>query len=64
MQDEQRLSAVNECVYSANVVALRAPAGQIPGGSSTLHRGAYVSPTDDLKYNQVRPKQARVSTTA
>ncbi|KAG7255589.1 hypothetical protein CRUP_012270 [Coryphaenoides rupestris] len=30
-----------------------AMAGQIPGGSSTLHRGAYVSPTDDLKYNQV-----------
>ncbi|XP_033994031.1 catenin delta-2b [Trematomus bernacchii] len=27
--------------------------GQIPGGSSTLHRGAYVSPTDDLKYNQI-----------
>ncbi|XP_023190901.1 catenin delta-2-like isoform X4 [Xiphophorus maculatus] len=27
--------------------------GQITGGSSTLHRGAYVSPTDDLKYNQV-----------
>uniref|UniRef100_A0A671WR44 Catenin (cadherin-associated protein), delta 2b n=1 Tax=Sparus aurata TaxID=8175 RepID=A0A671WR44_SPAAU len=27
--------------------------GQISGGSSTLHRGAYVSPTDDLKYNQV-----------
>ncbi|XP_069367284.1 catenin delta-2b isoform X11 [Paralichthys olivaceus] len=26
---------------------------QISGGSSTLHRGAYVSPTDDLKYNQV-----------
>ncbi|XP_076018425.1 catenin delta-2b isoform X2 [Genypterus blacodes] len=26
---------------------------QIAGGSSTLHRGAYVSPTDDLKYNQV-----------
>ncbi|KAJ0058953.1 hypothetical protein NL108_003287, partial [Boleophthalmus pectinirostris] len=25
---------------------------QISGGSSTLHRGAYVSPTDDLKYNQ------------
>uniref|UniRef100_A0A3Q2Z4X7 Catenin (cadherin-associated protein), delta 2b n=1 Tax=Hippocampus comes TaxID=109280 RepID=A0A3Q2Z4X7_HIPCM len=23
-------------------------------GSSTLHRGAYVSPTDDLKYNQVQ----------
>uniref|UniRef100_A0AAX7UZX5 Catenin (cadherin-associated protein), delta 2b n=1 Tax=Astatotilapia calliptera TaxID=8154 RepID=A0AAX7UZX5_ASTCA len=30
-----------------------AMAGQISGGSSTLHRGAYVSPTDDLKYNQV-----------
>lgn len=28
-------------------------AGQITGGSSTLHRGTYVSPTDDLKYNQV-----------
>ncbi|XP_075887679.1 catenin delta-2b isoform X7 [Nelusetta ayraudi] len=27
--------------------------GQISGGSSTLLRGAYVSPTDDLKYNQV-----------
>ncbi|XP_067385433.1 catenin delta-2b isoform X11 [Channa argus] len=27
--------------------------GQISGGSSTLHRGAYVSPTDELKYNQV-----------
>ncbi|XP_034039435.1 catenin delta-2b isoform X9 [Thalassophryne amazonica] len=27
--------------------------GQISGGSSTLHRGAYVSPTDDLKYNQI-----------
>uniref|UniRef100_A0A672H6N9 Catenin (cadherin-associated protein), delta 2b n=1 Tax=Salarias fasciatus TaxID=181472 RepID=A0A672H6N9_SALFA len=27
--------------------------GQITGGSSTLHRGAYVSPTDDLKYNQI-----------
>uniref|UniRef100_A0A3B4YI16 Catenin (cadherin-associated protein), delta 2b n=1 Tax=Seriola lalandi dorsalis TaxID=1841481 RepID=A0A3B4YI16_SERLL len=27
---------------------------QISGGSSTLHRGAYVSPTDDLKYNQVQ----------
>uniref|UniRef100_A0A7N6B3X6 Catenin (cadherin-associated protein), delta 2b n=1 Tax=Anabas testudineus TaxID=64144 RepID=A0A7N6B3X6_ANATE len=27
--------------------------GQISSGSSTLHRGAYVSPTDDLKYNQV-----------
>ncbi|KAM4551848.1 catenin delta-2b isoform 5-T5 [Odontesthes bonariensis] len=27
--------------------------GQISGGSSTLHRGAYVSPTEDLKYNQV-----------
>uniref|UniRef100_A0A3Q3X960 Uncharacterized protein n=1 Tax=Mola mola TaxID=94237 RepID=A0A3Q3X960_MOLML len=27
--------------------------GQISGGSSTLHRGAYVSPTDDLKYNQL-----------
>ncbi|XP_073347487.1 catenin delta-2b isoform X5 [Pagrus major] len=27
--------------------------GQMSGGSSTLHRGAYVSPTDDLKYNQV-----------
>ncbi|TNM97699.1 hypothetical protein fugu_013945 [Takifugu bimaculatus] len=27
--------------------------GQITGGSSTLHRGTYVSPTDDLKYNQV-----------
>uniref|UniRef100_A0A669D878 Catenin (cadherin-associated protein), delta 2b n=1 Tax=Oreochromis niloticus TaxID=8128 RepID=A0A669D878_ORENI len=26
-----------------------AMAGQISGGSSTLHRGAYVSPTDDLK---------------
>nr|XP_043877059.1 catenin delta-2b isoform X8 [Solea senegalensis] len=26
---------------------------QISGGSSTLHRGAYVSPTDDRKYNQV-----------
>lgn len=26
---------------------------QIPGGSSTLHRGAYVSPTDELKYNQI-----------
>ncbi|XP_055084249.1 catenin delta-2b isoform X1 [Periophthalmus magnuspinnatus] len=26
---------------------------QISGGSSTLHRGAYVSPTDDLKYNQI-----------
>uniref|UniRef100_A0A8C6KXW0 Catenin (cadherin-associated protein), delta 2b n=1 Tax=Nothobranchius furzeri TaxID=105023 RepID=A0A8C6KXW0_NOTFU len=30
-----------------------AMAGQISGGSSTLHRGAYVSPTDDLKYNQI-----------
>lgn len=30
-----------------------AMAGQISGGSSTLHRGAYVSPTDDLKYNQL-----------
>uniref|UniRef100_A0A7N9AM13 Catenin (cadherin-associated protein), delta 2b n=1 Tax=Mastacembelus armatus TaxID=205130 RepID=A0A7N9AM13_9TELE len=30
-----------------------AMAGQISGGSSTLHRGAYVSPTDELKYNQV-----------
>ncbi|XP_056913483.1 catenin delta-2b isoform X2 [Takifugu flavidus] len=30
-----------------------AMAGQITGGSSTLHRGTYVSPTDDLKYNQV-----------
>ncbi|KAE8291385.1 Catenin delta-2 Delta-catenin GT24 Neural plakophilin-related ARM-repeat protein [Larimichthys crocea] len=30
-----------------------AMAGQITGGSSTLLRGAYVSPTDDLKYNQV-----------
>ncbi|XP_071774648.1 catenin delta-2b isoform X4 [Centroberyx gerrardi] len=30
-----------------------AMAGQISGGSSTLHRGAYVSPSDDLKYNQV-----------
>ncbi|XP_037643479.1 catenin delta-2b isoform X5 [Sebastes umbrosus] len=27
--------------------------GQISSGSSTLHRGAYVSPTDDLKYNQI-----------
>nr|XP_020460167.1 catenin delta-2-like isoform X5 [Monopterus albus] len=27
--------------------------GQISSGSSTLHRGAYVSPTDELKYNQV-----------
>ncbi|XP_077412544.1 catenin delta-2b isoform X12 [Vanacampus margaritifer] len=27
--------------------------GQLSSGSSTLHRGAYVSPTDDLKYNQV-----------
>ncbi|KAI3375327.1 hypothetical protein L3Q82_021818, partial [Scortum barcoo] len=27
--------------------------GQMTGGSSTLLRGAYVSPTDDLKYNQV-----------
>ncbi|XP_068604431.1 catenin delta-2-like isoform X2 [Brachionichthys hirsutus] len=27
--------------------------GQISGGSSTLRRGAYVSPTEDLKYNQV-----------
>ncbi|XP_028328476.1 catenin delta-2b isoform X6 [Gouania willdenowi] len=30
-----------------------AMAGQISGGSSTLLRGAYVSPTDDLKYNQI-----------
>ncbi|XP_037538055.1 catenin delta-2b [Nematolebias whitei] len=30
-----------------------AMAGQITGGSSTLHRGAYVSPTEDLKYNQI-----------
>ncbi|TNN55728.1 Catenin delta-2 [Liparis tanakae] len=29
--------------------------GQISSGSSTLHRGAYVSPTDDLKYNQNPP---------
>uniref|UniRef100_A0A8C9ZLD7 Catenin (cadherin-associated protein), delta 2b n=1 Tax=Sander lucioperca TaxID=283035 RepID=A0A8C9ZLD7_SANLU len=28
--------------------------GQLSSGSSTLHRGAYVSPTDELKYNQVR----------
>uniref|UniRef100_A0A3Q3GLG5 Catenin (cadherin-associated protein), delta 2b n=1 Tax=Labrus bergylta TaxID=56723 RepID=A0A3Q3GLG5_9LABR len=28
-------------------------AGQMSAGSSTLLRGAYVSPTDDLKYNQV-----------
>uniref|UniRef100_A0AAQ4Q7Z0 Catenin (cadherin-associated protein), delta 2b n=1 Tax=Gasterosteus aculeatus aculeatus TaxID=481459 RepID=A0AAQ4Q7Z0_GASAC len=27
--------------------------GHISSGSSTLHRGAYVSPTDDLKYNQI-----------
>ncbi|XP_034558034.1 catenin delta-2b isoform X4 [Notolabrus celidotus] len=27
--------------------------GQMSGGSSTLLRGAYVSPTDDLKYNQI-----------
>ncbi|XP_032387092.1 catenin delta-2 isoform X4 [Etheostoma spectabile] len=27
--------------------------GQLSSGSSTLHRGAYVSPTDDLKYNQI-----------
>ncbi|XP_029309273.1 catenin delta-2b isoform X3 [Cottoperca gobio] len=27
--------------------------GQISSGSSTLHRGAYVSPTEDLKYNQI-----------
>nr|XP_061794836.1 catenin delta-2-like isoform X4 [Nerophis lumbriciformis] len=27
--------------------------GQHSSGSSTLHRGAYVSPTDDLKYNQI-----------
>ncbi|XP_068509645.1 catenin delta-2b isoform X2 [Syngnathus scovelli] len=27
--------------------------GPLSTGSSTLHRGAYVSPTDDLKYNQV-----------
>uniref|UniRef100_A0A667WZ01 Catenin (cadherin-associated protein), delta 2b n=1 Tax=Myripristis murdjan TaxID=586833 RepID=A0A667WZ01_9TELE len=30
-----------------------AMAAQITGGSSTLLRGAYVSPSDDLKYNQV-----------
>ncbi|XP_056148702.1 catenin delta-2b isoform X2 [Lampris incognitus] len=30
-----------------------AMAGQITGGTSTLHRGTYVSPSDDLKYNQV-----------
>ncbi|KAM9789739.1 catenin delta-2b [Neosynchiropus ocellatus] len=30
-----------------------AMAGQIPGGSATLHQGAYVSPTDDLNYNQI-----------
>nr|XP_020502695.1 catenin delta-2-like isoform X3 [Labrus bergylta] len=28
-------------------------AGQMSAGSSTLLRGAYVSPTDDLKYNQI-----------
>ncbi|CAJ1071488.1 catenin delta-2b isoform X7 [Xyrichtys novacula] len=30
-----------------------AMAGQMSGGSATLLRGAYVSPTDDLKYNQI-----------
>ena len=30
-------------------------AGQVSGGSGTLHRGTYVSPTDELKYNQVHP---------
>ncbi|KAM8839248.1 catenin delta-2b isoform 3-T3 [Synchiropus picturatus] len=30
-----------------------AMAGQIPGGSAALHQGAYASPTDDLKYNQI-----------
>lgn len=41
-------------MHSSEVINLSVCAGQISGGSSTLHRGAYVSPTDDLKYNQVR----------
>lgn len=48
-----KLKAWSECL-----AWLCVSAGQISGGSSTLHRGAYVSPTDDLKYNQVWPKSA------
>lgn len=57
-------SVWNECLDRPHVVTLCVSAGQISGGSSTLLRGAYVSPTDDLKYNQVRPKPAQASTTA
>lgn len=58
-------SVWNECLDRPHAVTLCLSAGQISGGSSTLLRGAYVSPTDDLKYNQVRkPKPAQASTTA
>ncbi|XP_046884214.1 LOW QUALITY PROTEIN: catenin delta-2b [Hypomesus transpacificus] len=34
-----------------------AMAVQISSGTSTLYRGAYVSPTDDLKHNQANPSE-------
>lgn len=46
-------SGLGSYIYIYILHQLSVSAGQISGGSSTLHRGTYVSPTDELKYNQV-----------